>query len=174
MRYEKTGATLPLWFVKATMTESDSDDSDEWGMEELVLPPKDPFKDESDAPNGEEEKGDDEDYWKVEPKAIQKRPDPSPKPSSKPSEPMIIVDMTQIDRNIHSKYDKNSVNDSARASALRKKIESDYEKYSKDSVLLAEGTIIPCGSSVWRGALIRLRDEREGHYFAPIFPPRKK
>ena len=87
---------------------------------------------------------------------------------------MIIVDITQIDINIHSKFDRNSVNDSAAASAMRKKIDSDYEKYSRNSKLVAEGTIIPCGSSVWRDALVRLRDERPGHYFAPIFPSKQK
>ncbi|KAL3893916.1 MAG: hypothetical protein SGARI_007902 [Bacillariaceae sp.] len=86
---------------------------------------------------------------------------------------MIIVDLTQIDANIHSKFDRNSVSDSAAASALRKKIEGDYDKYAKDATLITEGTVIPCGSSVWRGALMRLRDERQGHYFAPIFPPKK-
>ena len=88
-------------------------------------------------------------------------------------EPMIIVDITQIDPNIHSKFDRNSVNDPTGASALRKKIEGDYINYAKNNVLISDGTVIPCGSSVWRGALSRLRDERPGHYFVPIFPPKK-
>ena len=87
---------------------------------------------------------------------------------------MIIVDLTKMTKDqIHSKFDRNAVNDPEAASALRKKIEQDYEQYAKDSELLGDGTVIPCGMSVWRGALSRLRDERQGHYFAPIFPPKK-
>ena len=84
---------------------------------------------------------------------------------------MLLIDLTRLDPNIHNKFDKNGVSDSAAASALRKKIESQYEQYSNDAKLLADGTIVPCSTSVWRGAIQRMRDERPGHYFAPIFPP---
>ena len=84
-------------------------------------------------------------------------------------EPMILVDLTQLtDDRIHSRFDRNSVNDPEAVSTWRKTIQ--YEEYSKKSDLLANGTVIPCGSSVWRAALVRLRDERKGHYFVPIFP----
>lgn len=152
----------------------DSDGSDEWGMEEVVIPPSADAAKRSKHGDQADPKGEDEDYWKVEPKAKEALPEKEHvQEESKPSEPMIIVDMTQMDAKIHSKYDKNSVSDSAAASALRKKIESDYATYSKDGSLLSEGTVIPCGSSVWRDALVRLRDERPGHYFAPIFPPQR-
>jgi hypothetical protein len=153
----------------------ESDGSDEWGMEELVIPTTDavPKVDEPDEVAGK----DDEDYWKVEPKkaapVINVPKESVPIKAAAPSEPMIIVDMTQIDPNIHSKFDKNSVNDSAAASTHRKKIESEYVTYSKNASLLSDGTVIPCGSTVWRDALVRLRDERPGHYFAPIFSPKK-
>ena len=84
--------------------------------------------------------------------------------------PMLLIDLTRLAPNIHNKFDKNGVSDSAAASALRKKIESQYEQYSNDAKLLADGTIVPCSTSVWRGAIQRMRDERPGHYFAPIFP----
>mmetsp|Transcript_134017 Transcript_134017/g.387863 ORF Transcript_134017/g.387863 Transcript_134017/m.387863 type:complete len:154 (-) Transcript_134017:139-600(-) len=148
---------------------AESDGSDEWGQqEELVI--KKFVENDDDNPGNE-----DEDYWKVEPKEEEPpKEDPPKKKTETTSEPMIIVDITQIDANIHSKFDKNAVNDSAAASALRKRIESDYDAYSKDATMIADGTVIPCGSTVWRDALVRLRDERPGHYFAPIFPPKKK
>jgi hypothetical protein len=153
------------------MADNGSDSSDEWGMEELVIPPQGAIHTTDEAAN---EKGDDE-YW-----AVEKPAEPAPPPkeentkNTNPGEPMIIVDITQIDAKIHSKFDRNSVNDSAGASAMRKKIETVYEQYARDASLLADGTVVPCGSSVWRDALVCLRDERPGHYFAPIFPPKKK
>ena len=119
----------------------------------------------------------DDDEWAVK-RIAPKAEEPPAAPQSDNGDdddgnPMIIVDMTQIDANIHSKFDKNSVNDSAAASTLRKKIEAAYDTYAKDATKISDGTVIPCGSSVWRGALMQLRDERPGHYFAPIFPPKK-
>jgi hypothetical protein len=149
---------------------AEDSDSDEWGMEELDIPSK-LNQVVADKDGGDAKVGDDEDYWKVEPKAV---PQPQKEaPPAKAGEPMIIIDITQINPEIHSKFDRNSVNDAEASSAMRKKIESNYEKYAKDSKLLADGTVVPCGSSVWRDALVRLRDERSGHYFVPIFPPQK-
>jgi hypothetical protein len=86
--------------------------------------------------------------------------------------PMILVDLTRLDPKIHNKFDKNGVNDSTAASALRKEIESKYEAYSGNSKLLAEGVVVPCGTTVWTSAIQRLRDDKPGHYWAPCFPPR--
>lgn len=153
------------------MSAEDSDDSDEWGMEELTLPTSN--KDKKDADEETNDNVDNDEEW------LTPAPTPAPEAPKKASppkddRPMIIVDMTQMTKEqIHSKFDRNSVNDSEAASALRKKIEQDYDTYAKDSELLEDGTVIPCGTSVWRGALSRLRDERPGHYFAPIFPPKK-
>ena len=86
---------------------------------------------------------------------------------------MIIVDMTILSYSaIHNKFDKMSVNDSKAASDLRRKNESKYDTYyAKDALLLADRAVIPCGTTVWRDALVYLRNETPGHYFAPIFPP---
>ncbi|KAG7349549.1 hypothetical protein IV203_012146 [Nitzschia inconspicua] len=155
-----------------------SDDSDEWGTEELAIP----YTNKEPSPKGNED-GDDngeDDEWavKLAPATTEQTESSSGEPDKPHSQfechPMIIVDITHIDANIHSKFDRNSVNDSAAASAVRKKIETNYEKYAKDANLIAEGTVIPCGSTVWRGTLMRLRDERPGHFFAPIFPPKAK
>ncbi|CAJ1967115.1 unnamed protein product [Cylindrotheca closterium] len=152
------------------MADSSSDDSDEWGTEEIVIPSK------SGAAQNQSEEGENDDGdwdWDV---VIEKK---GPKLSTvqtapkKPGEPMIIVDITQLDENVHSKFDRNSVNNTDAASAWRKKIENQYQTYSKDAKLLGNGTVIPCGSSVWRDALVRLRDERKGHYFCPVFSPKK-
>ena len=154
------------------MADDDSDGSDEWGMEELVIP----ATKELQHSEGKDANGD-EDFWDKQdtPTIVAAAPSKEkPKPPPAVSTPMIIVDLTQIDANIHSKFDKNSVSDAAAASTLRKSIESDYNKYAKESPeLLSDGTVIPCGSTVWRDALVRLREERPGHYFAPIFPPKE-
>lgn len=156
------------------MAEDESEGSDEWGMEELVIPTK---KDPASQQAAQKDAGSDEDFWNK-----QEEPKSSPAPpkvkviakTAAVATPMIIVDLTMMDANIHSKFDKNSVNDAKAASTLRKTIESQYDKYAKNSPnLVSDGTVIPCGSSVWRDALLRLRDERLGHYFAPIFPPTK-
>jgi hypothetical protein len=93
-------------------------------------------------------------------------------------EPMIIVDMTVLSEmlslpEVHSKFDPNSVNDTVAVQTLRKLIEQDYDAYTKNQEYIANRTVIPCGSSVWRLGLIQLRKERPGHYFCPIFPLKK-
>uniref|UniRef100_A0A7S4APD1 Uncharacterized protein n=1 Tax=Pseudo-nitzschia australis TaxID=44445 RepID=A0A7S4APD1_9STRA len=168
------------------MADDDSDDSDEWGMEELVIPPKGEKFGVDKNDNATQQKNDfGDDFWKVE-KSIDKE-DPGnqgkqqdvgietkEEEGDQGGEPMIIVDITQMNPDIHSKFDRNSVNQPEQASVLRKKIEQNYEKYAFSNEYLSEGTIIPCGTSVWRGALVRLRDDRPGHYFVPIFKPKTK
>ena len=101
---------------------------------------------------------------------------PATKTVTKPSAategtPMLLVDMTVLSNDkIHCKFDPNAVNDPVAVKTLRKSIESTYDRYAKDSKMLADRTVIPCGSSVWRPALQALRKEKPGHYFCPIFP----
>lgn len=168
-----------------------SSSDDEWGVAELAIPSKPKGNDIGDGNgNGDDYcwdmKGEhlqavaaaddcDDDEWMPKAKISNPPDDTDTKPSNKSSDtggnPMILIDLTRLDPDIHNKFDKNGVSDSAAASSLRKKIESQYEQYSKDTRLLADGTVIPCSTSVWRGAIQRMRDERPGHYFAPIFPP---
>lgn len=149
------------------MADDDSVDSDDWGAEELVIPPA---VEKTNSGDNNDDVGDD--YWEVE-KTIEEDAKPEVKNTVEEGQPMIIVDITKMNPEIHSKFDRNSVNKPEEASALRKKIEKNYNDYAFSSELLAEGTIIPCGSSVWRDALVRLRDDKPGHYFVPIFPPPK-
>lgn len=93
-------------------------------------------------------------------------------------EPIIIVDMTTLSQRlslpeVHCQFDPNSVNDVVAVKALRQQIESNYDMYSKHMDYISERIIIPCGSSVYRSALIELRQERPGYFFYPIFPPKK-
>jgi hypothetical protein len=86
-------------------------------------------------------------------------------------EPMIFVDMTDLSKgSIHSKFDANSVNDHGAVKELRQKIERDYQSFACNEKLVADSVVIPCGSSVWRSALVELRKARPGHYICPIFP----
>jgi len=158
------------------MADDDSVDSDEWGAEELVIPCQEQ-KSNDKVDINESDVGDE--YWELE-KSVQQDDDGNDQQQQQQQqakecgEPMIIADITQMDPNIHSKFDRNSVNQPEEASAIRKRIEKNYNEYAFSSSLLAEGTIIPCGSSVWRDALVRLRDNRPGHYFVPIFAPKAK
>ena len=156
------------------MTDDDSIDSDEWGVEELVIPSVTQRVCVGKIDNDHENTVDD-DYWRVE-KNVEKETKTNDQQQDAPDggSSMIIVDMTQLNPNIHSKFDRNSVNQPEQASILRKKIEKNYKDYAFSNELLSEGTVIPCGTSVWKDALVRLRDDRPGHYFVPIFCTEKK
>ena len=160
--------------IKGNMSGEDDSDSDEWGTEELVIPCRTTNVPETNTGTSNYE--DDDWEMKLEKKEkpiIKSEKDNISSQGGHTGELMVIVDITKLDGNIHSKFDRNSVNDAAAASTMRKRIEDDFSTYAKDSNLLSNGTLIPCGSSVWKNALIRLRNERPGHYFCPIFPPKK-
>ena len=175
----------------------DSDDSDGWGMEELVIPSAN-NNDADEVDDDNNKKNDDgTDYWAVDTTSTNNQNDDKDSNNENEAqqkqnnagggsnndndngdgsgEPMIIVDITQINSNIHSKFDRNSVNNPEEASKLRKKIECNYDVYATAAnayELISNGTVIPCGSSVWKDALIQLRNDRPGHYFVPIFKKR--
>ena len=154
--------------------QSNSSDEDEWAVDDLPLPSRNTNNEHDEDGNHANDDGGD-DYWTPQKSMIPA--DVPPTKETKESEsgdPMIIVDLTTLSNSaIHSKFDENAVNDTVAASALKKTIECNYEQYANDSALLSSGTVIPCGTTVWRMALIQLREERQGHYFAPIFPPKK-
>lgn len=89
-------------------------------------------------------------------------------------ESMIIVNMTILSNGtIHSKFDIHSVNDPTAVKQLRATIEQSYTDYSKNLEYVQNKTIIPCGTSIWKDALAQLRkDNRNGDYYCPIFPPK--
>ena len=167
-------------------------DSDGWGLEELPdLPVRASTEDASAGGNESNEETRDhqssvrtsqeEDEWLVPSTGTVLKQEQQGESSCYPlklqkkdveGQPMILVDVTMFNDKIHSRFDRNSVNDPVGASDFRKMIETNYASYSKNSQYLSEGKIIPCGSTVWRDALVRLRDERPGHYLLPIFPPK--
>jgi hypothetical protein len=171
---------------------SDSDESDDWATEALPCLPKTIQK-----RTGEDDKApadeifddnnnggiDDDEAWEIKRPAAIETETHHEQDSTKRNEgePMILFDMTAYTEGkgppsscalIHSKFDAHSVNDPGAVRNLRAAIEREYSRYAKDAELLSLGIVIPCGSTVWQGALARLRQERPGHYLCPIFPPK--
>ena len=155
---------------------SDSDaDSDDWATEDLPPLPVRSTGINDDVVAATNDDDDDESEWQTklpEPAVLVAAGDEQDV-AQKEGSPMIIMDMTKFSKGtIHSKFDPNAVNDPIAVKALRKQVESDYCKYAEDALLIADRTVIPCGSTVWRPALVNLRVEQKGHYFCPIFPPK--
>ena len=86
-------------------------------------------------------------------------------------EPLILVDITALDPDVHNRHDKNAVNDVDKASTWRRTIEREYQKYSNDAGMIAAGTVRGCARGVYLAALQQLRDEVPGHYWVAVFPP---
>ena len=86
-------------------------------------------------------------------------------------EPLILVDITALDPDVHNRHDKNAVNDVDKASTWRRTIEREYQKYSNDVGMIAAGTVRGCARGVYLAALQQLRDEVPGHYWVAVFPP---
>lgn len=159
---------------------SESDDSDNWAMEELCVPVE---KTSSQShvlnSNAAADQNDDADEgWESKLQSTQNERDvqqADEAAATNESISLIIVDMTVLSGDvIHSKFDANAVNDPAAVKQLRLKLETEYDAYAKNTAYLANGTVVQCGSSVWRPALSRLRQEHPGHYFCAIFPPTAK
>lgn len=162
--------------TKKTSMSDDDDLSDEWGAADIDLDDNveigTPLNSEQD--NQEANYHNDE-YWKEE--HFQQVSEAKVLPPAAPKdlgEPMLIVDLTLLTNGaIHSKFDRNSVNDPAGVSQWRQRLAVGSSGVTSNPEHLADGTVRPCGSSVWREALVRLRDERPGHFFLPVFPSKK-
>ena len=173
------------------MADFDNDDDDEWGTAELP-----DFDNAIQRTNENRQDKDDtiddggDQYWKEQPlekennltanqqqqqqnvAAVQQEEEEE---EEEEGEPMLLVDMTELsDSKIHCRFDPNAVNDPVAVKELRRTIEASYESYATSANLLASRTVVPCGSTVWRPALQTLRTERPGHYYCPIFPPKKR
>jgi hypothetical protein len=162
----------------------DSDDSDDWATEELSFATSHVLsatKEENHRPGAwqllSKDEVDETDWQAPIAVSPQVQNDSDPNNKSNPGESMILVDMTALTKldtrfgtSIHCRFDAHSVNDPDSVRALRTKIEREYETFAKDTDLIASGIVIPCGTSVWRPALSRLRLEKPGHYFCTIFP----
>jgi len=180
-----------------TNDDDDSESSDDWATADINLPVTNKASSSSLPHNDVAVEITDESYWISEEPRVISKDDPSTvgrsssdtfarrrndKQPAHPqqqqqqeqeteSEPMMIVDLTKLSLDaIHSRLDRNSVNDPEAASALRKQVQSNSNDYARNPNHLADGTVIPCSTNVWKDALVRLRDERPGHYFVPIFP----
>lgn len=166
-----------------------SDDSDEWAQDDLPnlppqsasVPPQNAASSLIGPPDDGNDDDDDDEGWesKLTPAFTKETSPKDLKASSKSNEtldegyPMLLVDMTQLsDEAIHSKFDANAVNDPEAVRRLRLQLERDYESTRTNTTWIANGTVVPCGSSVWRPALERLRRQHQGHHFCPIFPPK--
>lgn len=151
------------------------DDSDDWATEDLPPLPKASGASSSDARGVAAEDAEDDMYWEVEkntqPPTGAEDHQPPKKEQEEEGHPMLLVDMTILSNGeIHSKFDPNAVNDPVAVKKLRNEI--DFATYASDATLLANRTVVPCGSTVWRAALVSLRKETSGHYWCPIFPPK--
>jgi hypothetical protein len=165
---------------KASMSEDGSDNSDEWGTADLPDLPVNLTTAKTDETENTINDHDDDGWTTQLPVPPQQQSTSAVEEDEKVSagEPMIIVDMTMLSQKqelpeIHSRFDRNSVNDADAVKHLRRTIEAEYSAYARHAEYLSERIVIPCGSTVWKEALPRLRDERPGHYFCPVFPPRR-
>jgi hypothetical protein len=85
--------------------------------------------------------------------------------------PVLLVNLTALDPEVHNTADKHAVSDVARASALRKKIEAAYDTYAGDAAMKASGTVRASTRGTYVQTLGALRDEERGQYFCACFPP---
>eukprot|EP00586_Coscinodiscus_wailesii_P023630 CAMPEP_0172496184 /NCGR_PEP_ID=MMETSP1066-20121228/82981_1 /TAXON_ID=671091 /ORGANISM="Coscinodiscus wailesii, Strain CCMP2513" /LENGTH=146 /DNA_ID=CAMNT_0013268355 /DNA_START=51 /DNA_END=488 /DNA_ORIENTATION=+ len=142
-----------------------SDSDDEWDEDNMILPEIGDNNTKNRQPSAEKNRDDDDDvsddYWDETPPTTTTPVTPPP-PAAAPgtknprtsgaadASPLIIVDLTLLSNAaIHSRFDKNSVNDPVAASTFRRRVEDRFEEYRNDSKLLANGSVIPCGGSVW-------------------------
>lgn len=150
---------------------SDSEDDWENAGSDLELNTDDaaPVVEERERMGGDDDNKDpdDENDWDIRHEAPSHA---QAAPSVVDSVELFIVNVTRLTNGkIHSKDDRNSNNDPAGVSKLRKEIEKDYSGFCNNAKYVGEGVVIPCGGSVWKDALKALRDDNVGDFFLPIF-----
>jgi len=160
-------------------SKDDDDDDDDWDTvgDDLPEPPAaaDSVQQDPDttAPDDNDEEG-----WETplvtETGAATALSNPS-KPTDDKDTNMFLVDLTQLSKGeIHNRNDVHSVNDPDAVHTWRKRLqEAPLSDYAQNPDYLADATVIPCSSGVWKAALPTLRKERPGHYIIPIFPSTK-
>ena len=121
---------------------------------------------------GTKDEEDNDDDWLTDAPASTPVPATLAKPAAPVDDsPMFIVDFTKLSGGaVHNKFDKHSVNDPDLKRMWTTEAIKALEDDSNQAKMVEQGIFRPCGSSVWRDALIVLRDAHEGHYFGPIFP----
>mmetsp|Transcript_5016 Transcript_5016/g.12878 ORF Transcript_5016/g.12878 Transcript_5016/m.12878 type:complete len:142 (-) Transcript_5016:441-866(-) len=101
------------------------------------------------------------------------RPAPEAPPALGGDAVVVLVNLTALSSGeIHNRFDKNSVNDVDAKARLVRRLEGDVNLTSSEN--LATGVVRPCGPSVWREALARLRDAHPGQYWAPVWPKQRQ
>lgn len=83
--------------------------------------------------------------------------------------PVLLVDLTAIDPGVHNRADKHAVNDPSAASALRRRIESEYAAFAAEHA--SDGVAVATTRGAHLAKLRSLRDETPGHYWVACFPP---
>ena len=165
--------------------DDEDDDSDEWGKEEVIVPQESssssddaPFAhfavcEETSLQHSAADHPDDD--WLV-PTSTRTPPcHKAPKhKSNHPNDhnvdddddddrPILLVNLTRLDATLDP-HDTDAV------SAWRKRITTNHAEYAKNATWLADRTVIPCGKSVWRDALMKVRREGPSNVWSPIFP----
>lgn len=72
---------------------------------------------------------------------------------------------------LHNKHDKFACNDTDAKSRLSKEIAGDFDGYMSNEELIARGVVHVSNNRDWKDLLSTLRDERQGHFFCPVFRP---
>jgi hypothetical protein len=83
--------------------------------------------------------------------------------------PVLLVDLTAIDPGVHNRADKHAVNDPSAASAMRRRIESEYAAFAAEHA--SDGVAVATTRGAHLAKLRSLRDETPGHYWVAGFPP---
>ena len=82
--------------------------------------------------------------------------------------PVLLVDLTAIDPGVHNRADKHAVNDPSAASAMRRRIESEYAAFAAEHA--SDGVAVATTRGAHLAKLRSLRDETPGHYWVACFP----